>query len=52
MLQGLFTGRGHSARGPASVVSDDEQGDLVLFCRPTQEPAVATANTGKSRERF
>ena len=23
-----------------------------LFCGPTQEPVLATANTGKSRERF
>ena len=24
----------------------------VLFCGPTQEPVIATANTGKARERF
>ena len=24
----------------------------ILFCTPTQEPAFATANTGKNRERF
>ena len=24
----------------------------ILFCRPTQEPVLATANTGKHRERF
>ena len=24
-----------------------QQGGLFLFCRPTQEPVLATANTGK-----
>ena len=24
----------------------------ILFCRPTQEPKLATANTGKTREIF
>ena len=24
----------------------------ILFCEPTQEPVLATANTGKNRERF
>ena len=28
------------------------QGDLFLFCGPTLEPLLATANTGKTRERF
>ena len=24
----------------------------ILFCGPTQEPVLATANTGKTREKF
>ena len=36
----LFIFRGHSTRKPAS-------GRVTyLFCRPTQEPVLATANTG------
>ena len=38
--------RGHPTREPAfSRVT-------YLFCGPTQEPMLATANTGKNRERF
>ena len=29
-----------------------QQGDLFLFCRPTQDPVLATANTGKDLESF
>ena len=38
--------RGHSTREPASSRV------TYLFCGPTQEPVLATANTGKTRERF
>ena len=48
----LFVFRVRSARKPASVVCNDDQGDLVLFCGPTREPVSATASTGKTRERF
>ena len=44
---------GHSTRDPASVVSDDDQGDLVFFLYgPTQELALAKAHTRKSLESF
>ena len=42
MFRSLLIFRGHSAREPASTVCNDEQGDL------TQEPASATADTGKT----
>ena len=32
-----------------SIVCNDEQGDL--FCGPTQEPVLATANTGKKERK-
>ena len=29
-----------------------QQGDIILFCGPTQVPVLATVNTGKTWERF
>ena len=37
----------HSTREPASIVRNEMQNDLSLFCGPTQEPVLATANTEK-----
>ena len=53
MFWSLFIFRGHSTREPASVVCNEEHaGWPILFCGPTQEPVLATANTGKTRKRF
>ena len=53
MFWSLFIFRWHSTREPASVVCDEEQGDFFyLFCRPTQEPALNTANKRKSQKSF
>ena len=48
MFWNLFIFRGHSTREPASIVCKDEQADLILFCGPTQEPMLATDNTGNN----
>ena len=42
MFWSLFIFRGHSPREPASGRV------TILFCRPTQEPVLATANAGKT----
>ena len=42
----LLIFRGHSTREPASSRV------TYLVCRPTQQPVLATANTGKNREVF
>ena len=42
----LLIFRGHSTRNVHPA------GRPILFCRPTQEPVLATANAGKNRERF
>ena len=46
MFWSLFVFCEHSTREPASSRV------TYLFCWPTQEPTLATANTGKPRERF
>ena len=46
MSWSLFIFHGHSTREPASSRV------TYLFCGPTQEPVLATANAGKTRERF
>ena len=46
---------GHLTREPASVICDNEQGEIFYCADPhifTQEPALATAITGKTWERF
>ena len=50
MFWGLFIFRGNPTWEPESIVCNDEQGDL--FCGPSQEPVLATASTGKTREKF
>ena len=42
----------HSTREPTTTVCIDEHGWPILFSRPTQEPVLATASTGKTLERF
>ena len=51
MFWGLLIFRGHSTREPASIVRNDEQGYLIVFCGLTQGPALATAKTGITRKR-
>ena len=46
MFWSLFIFREHSTREHASSRV------TYLFCGPTQEPVLATANTGKTLERF
>ena len=46
MFLSLFIFREHSTREPASSRV------AYVICRPTQEPVLATASTGKTRERF
>ena len=52
MVSSLVRLRGYLTREPASLICDDEQDDIFSPARATQEPALATANTGKIRERF
>ena len=51
MFRSLFIFRGNPTREPESVVCDDKQ-VAYSFSGPTQEPVLATANTGKTREKF
>ena len=46
MFWNLFIFCGHSAREPASIICNDEQGDL--FCGRIQEAVWATANTDRN----
>ena len=49
----LFIFRGHSTLEPTTIICNDEQGDLFYSVGPpTKEPVLATANTGKTQERF
>ena len=50
MFSSLFIFRGHSTREPAAIVFD-EQGGLFYSAGP-REPLLATANTGKTRQRY
>ena len=38
--------------GTCNIVTMSRVTYFHLFCRPTQEPVLATANTGKTQERF
>ena len=50
MFWSLFIFCRHSTRAPASIFCD--AGLPSLFCGSTQEPALATANTGKTQKTF
>ena len=52
MFCSLSVFRGHSTQEPASVVWNEEQGDLVYSASPLQEPVLDAANTEKTRVRF
>ena len=52
MFWGLFTFLVHSTREPAYTFCNDEQDDLLYSEGPQKEPVLATASTGKTRERL
>ena len=50
MFWGIFIFRLHLTRGPESVTCDNEQNAWpILFCKLTQDPALATAITGEKK---
>ena len=51
MFWRLFLLREHSTRELASIVCDNEQCELFCSGGPTPQSALATAKTGKIRER-
>ena len=53
MVWNIFIFRGHSTREPASVVCDDEQGDLIYSADPHRNRCKPQITQGKlEREIF